>query len=103
MSKIGTIARNTIKKVYNNPVIFILIAACLALMASTHLYRALTMGLETQLMVDASLALINLLGLVLAIYLGATSIAEEFEARTAHILLSKPVSRCNLISRIAFA
>ena len=40
-SKICAIARNTSKKVYNNPVIFILIAACLALIGSTQLYKQL--------------------------------------------------------------
>jgi hypothetical protein len=95
--KIRAIAGNTCKKLYNNPVIFILIIAVMALMGSMQMYKPLTMGLETQLMIDVSLALINLLAVVIAIYLGANSVAEEYEHRTAHVLLAKPVTRKELV------
>jgi ABC-type transport system involved in multi-copper enzyme maturation permease subunit len=69
----------------------------MALIGSMQMYKPLTMGLETQLMIDVSLALINLLAIVIAIYLGANSVAEEYEHRTAHVLLTKPVSRKELV------
>ena len=67
------------------------------LVAASYLIGQLTAGQDLKIIKDLGLAAINLLGLFIAIFIGINLVAKEVERRSIYNLLSKPVTRDQLL------
>jgi Cu-processing system permease protein len=67
------------------------------LVSASYLISQLTAGQDLKIIKDLGLAAINLLGLFIAIFIGINLVAKEVERRSIYNLLSKPVTREQLL------
>jgi Cu-processing system permease protein len=67
------------------------------LVAASYLISQLTAGQDLKIIKDLGLAAINLLGLFIAVFIGINLVAKEVERRSIYNLLSKPVTREQLL------
>ena len=95
--KISAIAVNTAKSVLQQPVFIVLM--CFGILAVLILpfvpYN--TLGEDVKILKSQGLTLIKVLGILLAVWSAGTSVSDEIEEKTALTLLSKPISRRQLI------
>jgi ABC-type transport system involved in multi-copper enzyme maturation permease subunit len=63
------------------------------LLAGSFLLGQLTAGQDLKIIKDLGLAAIEVLGLVIAVFIGVGLVAKEIERRSIYSLLSKPVTR----------
>jgi ABC-type transport system involved in multi-copper enzyme maturation permease subunit len=63
------------------------------LVCASYLISQLSAGQDLKIIKDFGLAALNLLGLLIAIFIGVGLVAKELERRSIYSLLSKPVTR----------
>ena len=95
--KISAVAEVTAKTVMQQPIFAILaIFGVMALLAFPFIpYN--TLGEDIKILKSQGMTLIRVLAILLAVWSAGTSISEEIEEKTALTLLSKPITRRQLI------
>lgn len=95
--RVATVAGITIKSVTQQPIFAILaIFGILAILIFPFIpYN--TLGEDIKIMKTAGLTLIRVLGILLAVWSAGASVSDEIEEKTALTLLSKPISRRQLV------
>lgn len=95
--KISAIANNTAKSVMKQPIFAILaILGVLAVLIFPFVpYN--TLGEDVKILKSQGLTLIKVLGILLAVWSAGMSISDEIDEKTALTLLSKPISRRQLV------
>jgi Cu-processing system permease protein len=63
------------------------------LVLASYLISQMTAGQDLKIIKDLGLAALNLLGLLIAVFIGIGLVAKEVERRSIYSLLSKPVTR----------
>ena len=63
------------------------------LVAASYLISQMTAGQDLKIIKDLGLAALQLLGLLIAVFIGIGLVAKEVERRSIYSLLSKPVTR----------
>ena len=63
------------------------------LVCASYLISQLTAGQDLKIIKDLGLAALNVLGLLIAVFIGISLVAKEVERRTIYSLLSKPLTR----------
>jgi hypothetical protein len=63
------------------------------LVAASYLIGQMTAGQDLKIIKDLGLAALNLLGLLIALFMGMGLVAKEVERRSIYSLLSRPVTR----------
>jgi ABC-type transport system involved in multi-copper enzyme maturation permease subunit len=63
------------------------------LVCASYLISQLTAGEDLKIIKDLGLAALNILGLLIAVFIGIGLVAKEVERRSIYSLLSKPVTR----------
>lgn len=63
------------------------------LVSASYLISQMTAGQDLKIIKDLGLAALNLLGLLIAVFIGIGLVAKEVERRSIYSLLSKPVTR----------
>ena len=89
----GAIAGLTALETIRQPICFILVATCIALIALLPILTTHTLSESQRMVRDSALALHFVTGLVLGAYAACASINHEIRRGTAAAILSKPVGR----------
>src|SRR5262245_36275096 len=63
------------------------------LVFASYLISQLTAGQDLKIIKDLGLAALNILGLLIAVFIGIGLVAKEVERRSIYSLLSKPITR----------
>ncbi|MGA2068163.1 MAG: ABC transporter permease [Thermoguttaceae bacterium] len=95
--KVGAIAWATGKEAVAQPIFYVLLASGAAALVLFLFLPYFTFGEDVQVVEVNGLTLIKILGVVLALWMASTSIADEIEGRTALTVLSKPIGRREFI------
>jgi ABC-type transport system involved in multi-copper enzyme maturation permease subunit len=74
-----------------------IVAFAVLLISASYLISQLTAGQDLKIIKDLGLSAIALLGLFIAVFIGIGLVSKEVERRSIYSLLSKPVSRPQLI------
>ncbi|MBI4477967.1 MAG: ABC transporter permease subunit [Acidobacteria bacterium] len=91
------IALHVFKESVRDRVPYTLVLFAILLMASSYLLGQLTAGQEVKIIKDLGLAAISIIGLFIAIFIGIGLVSKEVERRSIYNLLSKPVSRRQVV------
>jgi Cu-processing system permease protein len=94
---IALIARAVFKESVRDRVPYSMVIFAVLLMAASYLISQLTAGQDLKIIKDLGLAAISIFGLLIAVFIGIGLVAKEVERRSIFALLSKPVTRGQLI------
>jgi Cu-processing system permease protein len=94
---IGCIALNVFRESVRDRVPYNLVLFSVLLIASSFFLGQLTAGQDVKIIKDLGLAATAVFGLFIAIFIGIGLVAKEVERRSIYALLSKPISRPQLI------
>ena len=89
----GPIAWNTIRELIRSKLLYTLLLFAFLLIVGSIFIAQLTIGGWERIIVDVSLAAIEVVGLLVAVLIGVSVVAGEVERRTIYPTLAKPVSR----------
>lgn len=97
LSRIQTIAWNTVREAVRNKVLYVLLFFALVMIGTGVLLSLLSYIERERILQDVGLASIRLFGAAIALFVGVGLIHKEVDRRTIFTILSKPVSRSEFL------
>ena len=95
--RIIKIAKNVFLEAIRDRILYIIGLFTVLMIAAVRLIPELSVGTEDKIILDFGLAVINILGLIVTVFVGTGLVNKEIEKRTVYILVAKPLSRSELI------
>lgn len=95
--RIIKIAKNVFLEAIRDRILYIIGLFTVLMVAAVRLIPELSVGTEDKIILDFGLAVINILGLIVTVFVGTGLVNKEIEKRTVYILVAKPLSRSELI------
>ena len=87
------IARNTFTEAIRDRILYLFLAFAVILIISSRFISMMTIGDSAKIMKDIGLFSVQLFGALIAVMMSVLMISREFEQRTIHTILSKPIGR----------
>jgi ABC-type transport system involved in multi-copper enzyme maturation permease subunit len=97
MRAIGLIALAVFRESVRDRVPLTIVGFGVLLVFASYLISQMTAGQDLKIIKDLGLAALSLLGLLIAVFIGIGLVAKEVEKRSIYSLLSKPVTREQLV------
>ncbi|MBW4582722.1 MAG: ABC transporter permease [Tildeniella nuda ZEHNDER 1965/U140] len=91
------ITTNVFREVMRDRVLYLIGLFALFLIACVRLLPEIAATTDQKILLDAGLAAMSLLGLVIAVFVGTGLINKEIEKRTVLVLMAKPISHTEFI------
>jgi ABC-type transport system involved in multi-copper enzyme maturation permease subunit len=96
-SRIWVIASNGFREVIRDRILYLIGLFALLLLIALRLLREMAAGTQDKIFLDVGLAAIELLGIIVAVFVGTSLINKEIEKRTVLVLIPKPMTRAEFI------
>jgi ABC-type transport system involved in multi-copper enzyme maturation permease subunit len=97
MSKILVIAVNTIRENRRDKILCNLLFFALLMIGASVVFGDLTIAEQKKIVADMGLAATNLVGVIIAIFVGIGLVNKEIERRTVYTIMARPISRTQFI------
>lgn len=97
LGRILTIVANVFREVIRDRVLYLVGLFAIAMLASVVLLPQVAVSAEHKMTLDIGLAVMEILALVVAVFVGTGLINKEIEKRTVLVLMAKPMSRAEFI------
>jgi ABC-type transport system involved in multi-copper enzyme maturation permease subunit len=97
MQSLLVVARNTFRETVRDKILYNLVFFALLLIGASVLLGALTIGEQAKIVNDIGLAAINLVGVIIAIFVGIGLVTKEIERRTIYTMLARPITRTKFV------
>lgn len=97
MRCIGVIALNTFRENLRDKILYNLLLFSALLIAVSMLLGTLTVAEQEKIVTDMGLAAINLIGVIIAIFVGIGLVSKEIERRTIYTIMARPISRAQFV------
>ncbi|HXG87935.1 MAG TPA: ABC transporter permease subunit [Vicinamibacterales bacterium] len=97
MRAIGLVALAVFRESARDRVPMAIVGFGIVLVAASYLISQMTAGQDLKIIKDIGLAALSILGLFIAVFIGIGLVAKEVERRSIYSLLSKPVTREQLL------
>jgi Cu-processing system permease protein len=91
------IAVNVFRESVRDKVLYNLVLFAILLIAASLLLAQLSAGQEVKIIKDLGLAAMSIFGLFMAVFIGIGLVFKEVDRRTIYTLLSKPITRTELV------
>ncbi len=91
------IASNTFRENLRDKILYNLLLFAGLLMGASMLLADLTILEHYKIMTDMGLAAINLVGVVIAVFVGIGLVSKEIERRTIYTIVARPISRAQFV------
>lgn len=91
------IALNTFRENLRDKILYNLLVFALLLIGVSVLLADLTIMEHRKIVTDMGLAAINLVGVIIAIFVGIGLVSKEIERRTVYTIMARPISRTQFI------
>ncbi len=95
--RIAVMSTNVFREVVRDRILYIIGFYALILAAAIRLFPEFAATTENKMFLDFGLAAMDILGLIVAIFIGTGLVNKEIEKRTILMLIAKPVSRSEFI------
>ncbi len=93
MRSVAVIAINTFRENLRDRILYNLLFFALALIGTSVVLRDLAIGGKEKIVTDLGLAAINMVGVLIAIFVGIGLVSKEIERRTIYTIMARPISR----------
>ncbi len=97
MYSIGVIALNTFRENLRDKILYNLLLFAGLLIAASLLLSSLSMGEHEKIVTDMGLAAINVIGVIIAVFVGIGLVSKEIERRTIYTIMARPISRAQFV------
>src|SRR5678816_3594406 len=97
MRSIIVIALNTFRENLRDKILYSLLIFAVLLMGASILLGALTIAEQEKIIADMGLASINVIGVIIAIFVGIGLVSKEIERRTIYTILARPITRTQFL------
>jgi ABC-type transport system involved in multi-copper enzyme maturation permease subunit len=97
MWSIIVIAFNTFRENLRDKILYNLLFFALLLIGASVLLGELTIAEHKKVVTDMGLAAINLVGVLIAVFVGIGLVAKEIERRTIYTVMARPISRVQFL------
>ena len=97
MRSFVAVAGNTFRETIRDKILYNLVLFAVLLIGASVLLGTLTIGEQARIINDLGLAAINLVGVIIAIFVGIGLVTKEIERRTIYTILSRPITRTQFI------
>jgi ABC-type transport system involved in multi-copper enzyme maturation permease subunit len=94
---IAVIALNTFRENLRDKILYNLLLFALLLIGASMVLGELTIAEKKKMVFDIGLAAINLVGVVIAVFVGIGLVSKEIERRTVYTIMARPISRAQFI------
>jgi Cu-processing system permease protein len=97
MGCVSVIALNTFRESLRDKILYNLLFFALLLIGGSVMLAELTIMEQHKIVTDMGLAAINLIGVIIAIFVGIGLVSKEIERRTVYTIMARPISRTQFI------
>ncbi len=97
MYNIGVIALNTFRENLRDKILYNLLLFAGLLIAASMLLGSLSISEQEKIVTDMGLAAINLIGVIIAVFVGIGLVSKEIERRTIYTIMARPISRAQFV------
>ncbi|MGH7233510.1 MAG: ABC transporter permease [Nitrospiraceae bacterium] len=97
MSRIGVIALNTFRENLRDKILYNLLFFALLLIGASVVLGDLTIAEQKKIVTDMGLAATNLVGVIIAVFVGIGLVSKEIERRTIYTIMARPISRTQFV------
>jgi len=97
MGSIAVIALNTFRENLRDKILYNLLFFALLLIGVSVLLGTLTIAEQEKIVTDMGLAAINLVGVLIAVFVGVGLVSKEIERRTVYTIMARPIHRVQFI------
>lgn len=97
MRSIVVIGLNTFRENLRDKILYNLLFFALLLIGASVLLGTLTIAEQKKIVADMGLAAINLVGVIIAIFVGVGLVSKEIERRTVYTIMARPISRTQFL------
>lgn len=97
LGRILAIASNVFREVIRDRILYLIGLFVLGLLAAVALVPSLAPGASDKIILDVGLAAMNVIGLIVAAFVGTGLVNKEIEKRTVFVLIAKPMSNTEFI------
>ena len=97
MRSVGVIALNTFRENLRDKILYNLLFFAMLLIGASVLLADLTIMEHHRIVTDMGLAAINLVGVIIAIFVGIGLVSKEIERRTVYTIIARPISRAQFV------
>ena len=97
MDKVSVIAFNTLRENLRDKILYNLLFFALLLIGASVVLGDLTIAEQMTIVTDMGLASTNLVGVILAIFVGIGLVSKEIERRTIYTIMARPISRTQFL------
>jgi ABC-type transport system involved in multi-copper enzyme maturation permease subunit len=94
---VGVVALNMFRESVRDKVLYNLVFFALLLIAASYLIGQLTAGQDIKMIKDLGLAATSICGVFIAVFIGIGLVSKEVERRSIYSVLSKPITRPQLL------
>ncbi len=94
---IAVIAQNTFRESLRDKILYNLLFFALLLIGASVLLAELAIAEQEKIIADMGLAAINLVGVLIAIFVGIGLVSKEIERRTVYTIMARPISRAQFL------
>jgi ABC-type transport system involved in multi-copper enzyme maturation permease subunit len=97
MQSLLVVAHNTFRETVRDKILYNLVFFALLLIGASVLLGTLTIGEQSRIINDIGLAAINLVGVIIAIFVGIGLVTKEIDRRTIYTILARPITRTQFV------
>ncbi len=97
VNRVIAIANNSFREVVRDRILYIIGFYAVILGAAAMLLPQLAAATEDKMFLDLGLAVMSILSLIIAVFVGTGLVSKEIEKRTILMLIAKPISRPEFI------
>jgi ABC-type transport system involved in multi-copper enzyme maturation permease subunit len=94
---VAVIALNTFRENLRDKILYNLLLFALLVIGASVLLADLTITEHHRIVTDVGLAAINLVGVIIAIFVGIGLVSKEIEHRTVYTIMARPISRTQFV------
>ncbi len=98
LGRIFVMATNVFREVIRDRILYIIGFYALLMVVVMQLLPQIAATTEDKIFLDFGLAAMNILGLIVAVFVGTGLVSKEIEKRTVLVLIAKPISRAEFIT-----
>ncbi len=97
MSKVFAIMINTFKEAVRNRILYVLLFFAGLILIGSWVASTLSIANQDKVMRDLGVAGINIIGLLIAVFVGIGLVYNELDKKTIYTIISKPIARWQFI------